>query len=106
MAKYLYEGCYTEQGLKGLMKEGGSSRRQVVEAMLKELGGKLEAFYYAFGDNDVYCIVDVPDHVTTAAVIFAVNASGAAKLKTTVLLTPEDVDQATKESVHYRPPAK
>ena len=106
MGKYLYEGCYTEQGLKGLMKEGGSSRRQVVEAMVKELGGKLEAFYYAFGDKDVYCIVDVPDHVTTTAVVLAVNASGAAKLKTTVLITPEDVDKATKKTINYRPPTK
>ena len=106
MAKYLYEACYTEQGLKGLIKEGGSSRRQAIEGMVKELGGKLEAFYYAFGNTDVYCIVDVPDHVTTAAVTFAVNASGAAKLKTTVLMTPEDVDKATKKTVHYRPPTK
>lgn len=106
MAKYLLEACYTEQGLKGLMKEGGTSRRKAVEDMLKAVGGKLDAFYYAFGDTDVFCLVDVPDHVTTLALTLAVNAAGAATLKTTVLLTPEDVDQATKKTVQYRLPAK
>lgn len=70
------------------------------------MGGTLEAFYYAFGDDDVFTIVDLPDNVSTAALALIVNASGAVKIKTTVLLTPEEVDQVTKKSVDYRPPGQ
>jgi uncharacterized protein with GYD domain len=104
MPKYLYRASYTTEGLKGLLKEGAAKRREVVEQLTKSLGGTVEAFYFAFGDDDVYVISDVPDNVTTAAISLAVNASGAVKVKTTVLLTPEEVDQAAKMTVNYRPP--
>jgi len=106
MPKYLYRASYTTEGLKGLLKEGAAKRREVVEQLTKSLGGTVEAFYFAFGDDDVYIISDVPDNVTTAAVSLAVNASGAVKVKTTVLLTPEEVDQAAKMTVNYRPPGQ
>jgi uncharacterized protein with GYD domain len=106
MPKYLFQASYTTEGLKGLLKDGGSKRREVVEQLTKALGGRVEAFYFAFGDDDVYIITDVPDNVTTAAVSLTVNASGAAKVKTTVLLTAEEVDQATKMTVNYRPPGQ
>jgi len=104
MPKYLCQASYTAEGTKGLLKEGGSKRRAVVEKMTKAAGGKIEAFYFAFGDSDVYLIVDAPDQATAAAISMAVNASGAVTLKTTVLLTPEEVDQAAKKSVKYRSP--
>ena len=104
MAKYLLQASYTTEGLKGLLKDGGSKRRAAAEETVKGLGGKLEAFYFAFGDHDAYVIVDVPDNVSATAVSLAVNASGAVRVKTAVLLTPEEVDQATKKTVHYRPP--
>jgi uncharacterized protein with GYD domain len=66
----------------------------------------VEAFYFAFGDDDVYVLSDVPDNVTVTAISLAVNASGAVKVKTTVLLTPEEVDQAAKMTVNYRPPGQ
>jgi uncharacterized protein with GYD domain len=106
MPKYLYQASYTTEGTKGLVKEGGSKRRAAVEEITKALGGKLEAFYYAFGESDVVVIVDVPDHASAAAVSLAVNASGAVQLKTTVLMTPEEMDTATKKSVSYRAPGK
>jgi len=106
MPKYLYRASYTTEGLKGLLKEGAAKRREVVEQLTKSLGGTVEAFYFAFGDDDVYVISDVPDNVTTAAVSLTVNASGAVKVKTTVLLTPEEVDQAAKMTVNYRPPGQ
>jgi uncharacterized protein with GYD domain len=104
MAKYLLQASYTTEGLKGLLKDGGSKRRAAAEETVKGLGGKLEAFYFAFGDHDAYVIVDVPDNVSATAASLAVNASGAVRVKTTVLLTPEEVDQATKKTVAYRPP--
>lgn len=72
--------------------------------MIQGLNGKLEAFYYAFGDADAYVIVDAPDNVTAAAVSLAVNASGAVTTQTVVLLTPEEIDQAAKKTVAYRAP--
>lgn len=104
MPKYLLQASYTAEGTKGLAKEGGSKRRAHLEEVVKKLGGRLEAFYYAFGEHDVYVIADVPDAETAAAISLAVNGSGAVRAKTTVLLSPEDMDRASKKSVGYRAP--
>jgi len=104
MAKFLYQASYTDTGLEGLLKEGGSSRRKAVEQTARSLGGTVEAFYYAFGETDVYLIGEAPDNATAAAIAMAVNASGAVKVNTVVLMTPEEVDEATEKTVSYRPP--
>jgi uncharacterized protein with GYD domain len=104
MAKMLWYGSYTQAGVQGLMKEGGTGRRKAVEQLVASAGGKLEALYWGFGDNDVYVIADVPDNATGAGVSLAVGAAGAIHLKTVVLLTAEEVDEATRKSVSYRPP--
>jgi uncharacterized protein with GYD domain len=106
MAKYLWEANYVGEGLKGLLKEGGSSRRALVEKILDSMGGKLEAFYYAFGETDLYAIVEMPDNVSAASFALTVEASGAVTLKTTVLMTPEEIDKAVKKTPSYRPPGK
>ena len=106
MPKYLLEASYTAEGAKGLAKEGGTGRRKVVTEMVKGMGGTVEAFYFAFGTTDVFVIADVPDAVTAAALSLAVNQSGAVHLKTHVLMTPEEMDQAAKKSVSYRSPGK
>jgi uncharacterized protein with GYD domain len=104
MAKYMLKGSYTTDGTKGLIKEGGSARRAAVQKMIEGLGGRLECFYYSFGEPDAFAIVDVPDVVSVAAMSLAINATGGAHLSTTVLLTPEQIDEAAKKSVTYRPP--
>ena len=106
MAKYLIKGSYTEEGVRGLLKEGGSGRREAVEQALKGMGGTLEAFYYAFGETDLFCIVDLPDNVSATAASLVVNASGKVKAQYTVLITPEEVDAATKKTLDYRPPGQ
>ena len=106
MPKYLSRTSYTAEGLKGLLKDGGSKRKKAMEQMAESLGGKLEAYYYAFGDDDLYAIWDVPDNVNVAAASLMVNASGAAKTKITVLLTPEEIDRAAKMSVDYSAPGQ
>ena len=106
MPKYLIQGSYSDQGLKGLLKEGGSKRREAVEQSTKGMGGRVETFYYAFGNDDFVIVVDLPSNVDATALAFAVNASGALKSRITVLITPEEVDQATKKMVNYRPPGK
>ena len=104
MPKYLLQASYTAEGTKGLAKEGGSRRRAYIDELVKKLGGKLETFYYAFGEADVVVIADLPDAETAAAISLAVNGSGAVRARTSVLLTPEQMDQASKKSVAYRPP--
>jgi uncharacterized protein with GYD domain len=103
MAKYLIQGNYTAEGIKGVLKEGGTGRKEAVSAALKGLGGRVESMYYAFGDTDVYVIVEAPDNVTAAALAMGVAATGTVGIKTTVLLTIEEVDQATKKTLSYRP---
>jgi uncharacterized protein with GYD domain len=106
MPRYLYQASYTANGTKGLLKEGGSKRRAAVEEVAKSIGAKVEAFYFVLGDSDLLVIVDAPDNVSASAVSLIVNASGAVRLKTSVLLTAEELDEAAKKSPAYRPPGQ
>jgi uncharacterized protein with GYD domain len=104
MPKYLVEASYTREGVAGVQTKGGSSRRDAVAATAEGLGGQLESFYFGFGDYDAFVLLELPDNEAAAAVALAVNSAGGATVKTTVLLTPEQVDEAAKRSVDYRPP--
>jgi uncharacterized protein with GYD domain len=104
MAKFMIKASYTLEGVRGLVKEGGSGRRASAKAAVEGLGGKLEAFYFAFGEHDAYLIADLPDNVSAAALALRVNQAGAVQIQTVVLLTPEEVDKAVKTGVDYRPP--
>jgi uncharacterized protein with GYD domain len=104
MPKYLIKASYSTEGARGLMKEGGSGRRSTIQKLVEGLGGKVEAFYFAFGEDDAYVIVDLPEATVGIAVSLAVNASGAVRLKTIPLITPEEVDAASKRAVTYRAP--
>ena len=105
MAKYLVKACYSTEGIKGVLKDGGSGRVAALKQVTQGLGGKLETFYFAFGSSDVYVIVDLPDNASAAALAAAVGASGAlSSYETVVLLTAAEMDEATKKTVSYRPP--
>ena len=104
MPKFLIEGTYTAEGMQGVISKGGSARRDGVRQTLEGLGGRLETFYFAFGEYDAYAVADLPDNITAAAVGMAVSASGMTRVRTVVLLTPEEVDQATQIQVAYRAP--
>ena len=104
MPKYLFQASYTKEGLQGLLSQGGTQRRETVENLAAALGGSIEAFYYAFGDYDLYVIAELPDDATATAASLVVGASGAGSVKTTVLIPPETVDEATGKAVDYRPP--
>ena len=106
MPKYLLQATYVGDGTKGLLKEGGSSRRAAAEKAVKSVGGSLEAFYFAFGETDVYAIAEVPDNASMAAIALTISASGAVAVKTTVLLTPEEIDKAVKMAPSYRAPGQ
>jgi uncharacterized protein with GYD domain len=104
MPKYLIEASYTLDGVKGVQGKGGSSRRDAIAELAEGLGGSMDSFYFAFGDSDVYTVLDLPDNATASAVALAVNASGGATIRTTVLISPEEVDEAANVSVNYRAP--
>ena len=106
MAKYLIQANYVGDGVKGLLKDGGTGRRAAVEKLFGSVGGKVEAFYYAFGETDLFIIADIPDNITAAALSLTVNAAGAATARITVLMTAEEVDAAAKRLPSYRPPGK
>ena len=106
MPKYLVQFNYTAEGIKGVLKEGGKSRRAETEKLIKSMGGSMEAYYFAFGEADGFVIVDLPDSASMAAINLTVASSGAVATKTTVLITPEEVDAAAKKTPSYRPPGK
>jgi uncharacterized protein with GYD domain len=104
MPKYLFIGRYTTDGARGVLKEGGTSRRGAIVDLMASLGGKVEGYYFAFGSDDVYILADLPGPAAAAAASLAVAASGAASLRTVVLVTPEDLDAAAKLKTIYRGP--
>lgn len=104
MPKFLIKASYTTDGVRGLLKEGGTGRRAAIVKLIESLGGKVESFYFAYGEHDAYVISDLPDATTGIAISLAVNASGAVRLSTIPLITPEEIDAASKKSVTYRAP--
>lgn len=104
MGKYMLIGSYTAEGAKGVLKEGGTGRRDAARAAIESVGGTLESFYLGFGTDDYYVTADFPDHAAAAAAALTVGASGSSRARTIVLLTPEDIDAAAKQSVSFRPP--
>lgn len=104
MSKYLIQATYTAEGMKGVLKEGGTARRQVVERMVESVGGRVEQMYFAFGDTDLYILADLPGNAASAAVGLATSAAGGVRTKTVVLLTAEEIDEATRQKVRYQAP--
>jgi uncharacterized protein with GYD domain len=104
MAKYMLIGSYTAEGAKGVLKEGGSARREAARSAIESAGGSLDSFYLGFGSDDYYVVVDFPDHASAAAAALTVGASGTSRARTIVLLTPEDIDAAAQVKVNFRPP--
>ena len=104
MPKYLIVATYSPEGMKGVLREGGSERRKMIADMAQNLEGELESFYYACGGNDVYSVVELPDNVTAAAMAAHISAGGMARCDVTVLLSPEEMDRAARTKMYYRPP--
>jgi uncharacterized protein with GYD domain len=104
MPKYLVQGNYVGEGVAGLLQEGGSARRDAARAAIESVGGSLDAMFFAFGDTDVFAICEFPDDASAAACSLLISSSGAVEINLTPLLTPEDLDAASKKSPTYRPP--
>ena len=86
MPRFLFEASYTTDGVKGLRLQGGSGRREAVARAAHSVGGRLEHFYFAFGDHDAFAVADLPDNESAAAFALAVRG---ASVRTVMLLTPE-----------------
>ena len=106
MPRYLIVAKYTPEGTKGLLGKGGTARRTAVTEMVEKLGGTVETFDFAFGEDDVFTICEVPDNVTAASIGLAVGASGLVATRTVVLLTPEEIDSAAQMHPDYRGPGQ
>ena len=106
MPKYLIAASYSAEGLRGLQRDKASGRRTAVTAAVEGVGGKVEALYYALGEDDAYVIVDLPDNVSAAALGIAISGAGLARTRTTALMTVEEVDRALEKSVSYRAPGR
>jgi len=106
MSRFLFEGRYNAEGIKGVLREGGTGRRKAVDDTVKSMGGRIEAYYFGFGETDVYVIVDGIDNVAAAALAMGISSSGTVGVKTTVLLTVEEIDQAGKKTLSYRAPGR
>jgi uncharacterized protein with GYD domain len=104
MARYLWKVSYSVDGAKGLIAEGGTARRAVVQKLVKSVGGKLVTFDFALGEDDAYVIAEIPNATDVAAVSLAVAASGGARVTTVQLLTPAEMDKAAKRNIAYRAP--
>lgn len=106
MPKYLFKTSYTSEGAQGVKARGGTARMAAIEQMADKMDGRVEAFYFAFGVDDAYTIIDLPDNVSAAAISLAVAATGAAGTETVILITPEEMDEAARRDVDYRPPGQ
>jgi len=106
MAKFMVIANYNAEGIKGVMKSGGTARVDAVREACKGVGGSLESFYFAFGGEDAYVICDLPDNAAAAALAMTVSSSGLVGIRTVVLLTPGEVDDAAKRQVNYKAPGK
>ena len=67
---------YSAEGAKGVRQDGGTKRRDVAGHAVESVGGKIEAFYFCFGDQDAIIIAELPDAASAAAVSLAVSSTG------------------------------
>ena len=104
MGHYLFRASYTQAGIQGVLKDGGSGRREAIDALVASVGGTIESCYWAFGDDDIVIIAELPDNTAAAAVAATVGATGAASIQTTVLLTAAEIDAAVAKHPSYRAP--
>ena len=104
MPKYMFKASLTAEGVAGIIAEGGSSRRMALTQAIENLGGTVEAFYFAFGDEDAIVVADLPGNEAAAAFALEVGSSGRVAISTTVLITPEEVDRAREKKSGWRAP--
>jgi uncharacterized protein with GYD domain len=106
MSKFVLRATYLHEGVKGLLRDGGTDRHSTIEALVQDVGGTVEAFYYALGADEVYAIADFPDHASALVVSATVNASEAVSVSAVPVLTPEEVEEAKEKAGGSRQTAR
>ena|SRR5450631_231591 len=105
MFKYLITGNYTAEGTKGLIKDGGTSRKEAVTKMAASVDGMLESFHFSAASPRYFVILSLPNRTTLAAISAAITASGAVNItECAELLTASEMDEAVKKVPSYRAP--
>ena len=99
MSKFMYSGNYTKRGIKGLLKDGGTARKEETVRLVESLGGKVEAYYWCYGRTDFITIMDFPDHTTVTGMALNIAASGTFTGNLTPLISVEEMDEMVKVSI-------
>jgi len=102
--KFLLESTYTTDGVKGLVADGGTKRAEIARKAIEGSGGRIESLYFSFGKYDTYVVCDLPDHKAAAALVIAIRAAGGVDTRVVPVLTPEEVDEATRTKPPYQAP--
>jgi uncharacterized protein with GYD domain len=106
MPKYLFQATYTADGIKGLEKDKASGRAAALRSAVEALGGRLEAFYLAFGEHDWVLLADLPDNISATAFTLTVSKSGLLRTTTAPLLSIEEADRALEKKISFRAPGQ
>jgi uncharacterized protein with GYD domain len=102
MPKFLIQASYTVDGLKALKREHALNRMSAVKEAVTSIGGKLDAMYWALGEDEAILILDLPDAETAAALSIHVGAAGLVRTKTIRLLNLKDMEDALSKAIQYR----
>ena len=108
MPHYLLRWQFTSNSAKSMVSSP-VDRTIPAKALIEGFGGKLEAYYFSFGEFDGVGLVEFPDNTSVAACsLTAASSGGFSKFETTVLFTAKDGEAAMKKehdtNTGYRPP--
>ena len=106
MSFYLMRFSYTPEAWARLIKKP-EDRREVARAIVEKLGGRLHGFWYSFGQQDGFVLIEAPNNISAAAFSVGISAGGALRsAETTVLLTVEETIEmlGKAQGLPYRPP--
>jgi uncharacterized protein with GYD domain len=104
MPKFLAKVSLNTEGVRLLRKEKASGRRAAVTKFVEAAGGKVEAFYFAFGEDDVVLILDLPENAAAAAVSLVNNSVGNVRATYIPLITVEEMDRAVDKAARLSAP--
>jgi uncharacterized protein with GYD domain len=102
--RYLFRAAFTVDGMQNLQKQSATAFKAGVAKVFDSVGGKLESWYFDYGDSTAYGFVDYPDEIAAATAQASVNAGGFARVTYRPVLSAEDADKALARSVATRPP--
>jgi len=98
MPVFMTQFSYATETWKQLA-DNPEDRRDAIEPLLDSLGGRLIGVWYAYGDYDGVVIFEAPDGTTAAAAVIAAIAPGHVKtVKTTPLLTVDEMQAALSKT--------